>query len=126
MSVARLHDTANLAESGYVGYEMWVRRLETRVEGIIGASGCFYAIRRELHSVLVPEALSRDFAAPLTAKKHGLRAVSVDGAVCYIPRTSGLPWPKNQLKNCWSAWARVTSVAPGAGFTLMGVAPGPE
>jgi hypothetical protein len=31
-----------------VGYEMSVRALETRLGGIIGASGCLYAIRRRL------------------------------------------------------------------------------
>src|SRR5438045_1545186 len=36
-------------ESGYVGYEMWVRELETRLDGIVGASGCFYGIRRDVH-----------------------------------------------------------------------------
>ena len=80
----------NVGESGYVGYEMWVRRLETRAAGIIGASGCFYAIRRELHLHLVPEALSRDFAAPLVARAHGFRSVSDDSAVVGVPRTSSL------------------------------------
>ena len=59
VSVARMDDTANVGESGYVGYEMWIRRLETQVDGIVGASGCFYAIRSDLHRTLVPEALSR-------------------------------------------------------------------
>lgn len=90
VSVARVDETANAGESGYVGYEMWVRALETRVDSIIGASGCFYGIRRELHSHLVPEALSRDFSAALTARAHGFRAVSVDDAVCFVPRASGL------------------------------------
>ncbi len=90
VSVARIEDTGNIGESGYVGYEMWVRRLETEVGGIIGASGCFYGIRKDLHLHLVPEALSRDFSAPLTAREHGYRAVSVDEAICYVPRVSRL------------------------------------
>jgi hypothetical protein len=81
---------ANVGESGYVGYEMWVRRLETRVHGIVGASGCFYADRAALHSREVPAELSRDFAAALVARDHGLRAVSVEEAVCYVPRTTSL------------------------------------
>jgi cellulose synthase/poly-beta-1,6-N-acetylglucosamine synthase-like glycosyltransferase len=81
---------ANVGESGYVGYEMWVRRLETRVHGIVGASGCFYAARAALHSREVPAELSRDFAAALVARDHGLRAVSVEEAVCYVPRTASL------------------------------------
>jgi cellulose synthase/poly-beta-1,6-N-acetylglucosamine synthase-like glycosyltransferase len=90
VSVGDLTAEGNQGESGYVGYEMWVRSLETRVGSIVGASGCFYAIRRELHEVLVPAALSRDFASALTAREHGLRAVSVDEAVCLVPRTTSL------------------------------------
>ncbi|MGH7559513.1 MAG: glycosyltransferase, partial [Gemmatimonadales bacterium] len=57
----------NRAESNYVSYEMWVRSLETSLGTIVGASGCFYAIRRDLFDHLFPEALSRDFASPLIA-----------------------------------------------------------
>ncbi len=90
VSVGDITVEGNQGESGYVGYEMWVRSLETRVASIVGASGCFYAIRRELHETLVPSALSRDFASALTAREHGMRAVSVDAAVCLVPRTASL------------------------------------
>ncbi|HEY8508903.1 MAG TPA: glycosyltransferase [Steroidobacteraceae bacterium] len=90
VSVARVSDDANVGEGGYVGYEMWIRSLETAVSGIVGASGCFYAIRRHLHLVGLPESLSRDFAAPLIAREHGFRAVSVDEALCFVPRTKSL------------------------------------
>ena len=88
VSVARAGGDANVGESGYVGYEMWVRDLETRLGGIVGASGCFYASRIPLHMEMVPEALSRDFAAPLIAREQGFRTVSVADAVCYVPRTT--------------------------------------
>ncbi len=90
ISVNSLQDDANVGESGYVSYEMKVRRLETRAGGIIGSSGCFYAIRSELHRGRLPAALSRDFASALIARDHGFRAVSVDEAVCLVPRTSSL------------------------------------
>ncbi|MDT8342170.1 MAG: glycosyltransferase, partial [Longimicrobiales bacterium] len=57
LSVDPGHEAANAGESGYVGYEMWIRDLETRVAGIIGASGCFYAIRPHLHRLPLPESL---------------------------------------------------------------------
>jgi cellulose synthase/poly-beta-1,6-N-acetylglucosamine synthase-like glycosyltransferase len=85
------HDTgANKGESGYVGYEMWVRRLETDFGSIVGASGCFYATRRNLYDGAFPEGLSRDFASALIARRRGYRAVSVEQAVCLVPRTSSL------------------------------------
>jgi cellulose synthase/poly-beta-1,6-N-acetylglucosamine synthase-like glycosyltransferase len=90
VSVGDISVEATGGESGYVGYEMWVRALETRVGSIVGASGCFYAIRRHLHLIEVPPALSRDFASALTAREHGLRAVSVEAALCLVPRTASL------------------------------------
>lgn len=90
VSVANLDQQANTGEAAYVGYEMWTRDLETKVSGIVGASGCLYAIRAELHMGYVPDALSRDFAAALTAQEHGLRAVSVPEAVCFVPRSVSL------------------------------------
>jgi hypothetical protein len=76
----------NGGEGAYVGYEMWIRDLETALGGIVGASGCLYAIRADLHALPVPDELSRDFSAALTARAHGYRAVSVPEALCYVPR----------------------------------------
>ena len=90
VSVANMEHDLNLGESQYVGYEMWLRDLETSVGSIVGASGCFYAVRRNLHMTIVPEALSRDFAAALIAREHDYRAVSVHDAVCYVPRIASL------------------------------------
>ena len=90
VSVARAGDQVNVGESRYVRYEMWIRDLETRLGGIVGASGCFYASRTPLHMEIVPEAQSRDFAAPLVAREQGFRSVAIAEAVCYVPRTSSL------------------------------------
>src|SRR5437762_18630 len=90
VSVARVGAEANAGESTYVGYEMWVRDLETRVSGIVGASGCLYAIRAELHRQLVPEDLRRDVGAALLARRRGYRAVSVPEAICFVPRGASL------------------------------------
>jgi cellulose synthase/poly-beta-1,6-N-acetylglucosamine synthase-like glycosyltransferase len=90
VSIARAGDHANPGESRYVGYEMLVRSFETKAGGIIGASGCLYAIRAHLHRTKLADGLSRDFAAALVARQNGYRAVSVDEAICYVPRTSSL------------------------------------
>lgn len=90
VSTGRDEAAATSDESSYVGYEMWVRRLETRVGSIVGASGCFYAIRRALHTTPLPSGLSWDFASALVARQHGLRAVSVPDAICLVPRTGEL------------------------------------
>ncbi len=90
VSVSRLEAEQNVGEAGYVGYEMAVRDAETRLYGIVGASGSFYGIRTHLHRLPLPEQLSRDFAAALHAEEHGYRAVSVPEAVAYVPRAGSL------------------------------------
>jgi cellulose synthase/poly-beta-1,6-N-acetylglucosamine synthase-like glycosyltransferase len=94
VSVASVSDassiTAASGESGYVGYEMNIRALETGVRSIVGASGCFYGIRASLYDSKFPENLSRDFASALMAEEHGYRAVSVSDAVCLVPQTKSL------------------------------------
>ena len=87
VSVAPGQAGGNVSESGYVGYEMTIRDLETRVGGIIGASGCFYAIRPQLHRIPLPISLSRDFASALHTRENQYRPVSVPDAICYVPRT---------------------------------------
>jgi cellulose synthase/poly-beta-1,6-N-acetylglucosamine synthase-like glycosyltransferase len=76
------------AESGYTSYEMRVRDLETRAGSIVGASGCFYGIRRTIRVAPLPSQLSWDFASTLVARQQGYRSVSVPGAVCLVPRTA--------------------------------------
>lgn len=90
VSVGKEGGEANQGEAGYVGYEMWIRDLETRVGGIVGASGSLYAIRRELHGQLLPEGLSRDFAAALNTKERGFRPISESSATCSVPRARSL------------------------------------
>jgi cellulose synthase/poly-beta-1,6-N-acetylglucosamine synthase-like glycosyltransferase len=76
------------AESRYTGYEMKVRGLETRVGSIVGASGCFYGIRRKIRGSALPAGLSWDFASTLVARQQGYQSVSVPDALCLVPRTT--------------------------------------
>jgi cellulose synthase/poly-beta-1,6-N-acetylglucosamine synthase-like glycosyltransferase len=90
ISVPSVEAESNWGEGAYVRYEMAVRDLETRCGGIIGASGCLFAIRRELHDTPVLTDSFRDLAAPLIAFRHGYRTVSCPEAICYVPRTPRL------------------------------------
>jgi cellulose synthase/poly-beta-1,6-N-acetylglucosamine synthase-like glycosyltransferase len=73
-----------IAESGgeawYGRYELLVRRLESRVHSIVGASGSFYAQRRELCGQF-PEGLAPDFLSVLRTVEQGSRAISEPAAV---------------------------------------------
>ncbi len=90
VSVGREESPVAPGESGYVGYEMWVRELETRLGGIVGASGAFYAIRGDLFSSMYPSELSRDFGTVILAREAGYRAVTVAEAVCFVPRSGSI------------------------------------
>jgi cellulose synthase/poly-beta-1,6-N-acetylglucosamine synthase-like glycosyltransferase len=103
VSVGAAENQETQAESGYVGYEMWVRALETRLGSIVGASGCFYGSRREVHRLPLPPGLSWDFAAALVARKQGYRAVSVSDATCIVPRS---PQIRTELKRKIRTMAR--------------------
>ena len=73
-----------IAESGgeglYGRYELFLRRLESGVHSIVGASGSFYAQRR---AICAPfrEGLAPDFLSVLRTLEQGYRAVSDPEAV---------------------------------------------
>ena len=90
ISVASVGAVGHASEAAYVGYEMWIRDLETAVDGIIGSSGCLYAIRATLHRRTLPGHMSRDFSSALWARLNGARAVSVRDAVCFVPRAASM------------------------------------
>jgi cellulose synthase/poly-beta-1,6-N-acetylglucosamine synthase-like glycosyltransferase len=127
VSIASAPDESNRGESAYVGYEMWVRELETRAGGIVGASGCLFAIRRDLHEVRIPPDSFRDFAAPCIAHEQGFRAVSVRDAVCYVPRTASLRAEYRRkvrtvargLSTLWRQRARLSPLRGGFGWKLF-------
>ncbi len=66
-------------EGLYVRYEMLLRRLEGRVQTLIGVSGSFYAVRSSLVEPTNPR-YTRDFLVPLTIIEKGYRIQSDPGA----------------------------------------------
>jgi cellulose synthase/poly-beta-1,6-N-acetylglucosamine synthase-like glycosyltransferase len=70
-------------EGLYVRYEMAVRRWESRLGSIVGASGCFYGLRKTLWRH--PEDfLVVDFTTALDVREQGYRTVSEPEAVAYV------------------------------------------
>ena len=73
-----------IAESGgegwYGRYELLLRRLESKVHSIVGASGSFYAQRRHICSPFT-EGMAPDFLSVLRTVEQGYRAVSEPAAV---------------------------------------------
>lgn len=67
-------------EAWYGRYELLLRRLESRVHSIVGASGSFYAQRRALCGPFL-EGMAPDFLSVLRTVERGFRAVSEPEAV---------------------------------------------
>lgn len=56
-------------------YEMWLRRLESRVNSLVGLSGSFFAARKEV-CMDFPGDVQSDFRTLLSSVKMGYRGVS--------------------------------------------------
>ncbi len=69
-------------EGFYVRYEMWLRRLESEVNSLVGLSGSFFAARREVCQGFSGDVQS-DFRTLLSSMKLGLRGVCDPKAVGY-------------------------------------------
>lgn len=62
-------------EGLYVRYEMWLRDMESRVAGLVGLSGSFFAARRRVSAQWDIHSPS-DFNTALNCARAGLRAIS--------------------------------------------------
>ncbi len=87
-------DGGEQGENFYVRYEMALRRLESQAASIVGASGSFYAVRRDVCHKWYPH-MSSDFYLPLLARTYGYRAVLDEQAIGFY-RT--LDDPKREFK----------------------------
>jgi cellulose synthase/poly-beta-1,6-N-acetylglucosamine synthase-like glycosyltransferase len=65
----------------YWSYETFLKKHESRVCSLIGASGCLYAVRRSAYVPLYHEACS-DFIIATKMVEQGLRAIYESNAVC--------------------------------------------
>ena len=75
--------SGNGGEGMYGKYELFLRRLESRLSSIVGASGCFYAQRRNLVERF-PAGIAPDFFSVLGVVKKGYRAVSDPDATGFM------------------------------------------
>ncbi len=69
-------------EGLYVRYEMWLRRLESSLAGLVGLSGSFFAARREVCAEWDIRSPS-DFNTALNCARLGLRAVTAPDVLGY-------------------------------------------
>lgn len=62
-------------EGLYIRYEMWLRRLESRANSLVGLSGSLFAARKEVCEDFSSE-MQSDFRTVLNSMKMGLRGVT--------------------------------------------------
>jgi cellulose synthase/poly-beta-1,6-N-acetylglucosamine synthase-like glycosyltransferase len=69
----------NTQEEAAVGlywrYEKWMRKRESAIDSVMGATGCIYAMRRNLATPLPPGTLVDDMFLPLSAFFQGFRVI---------------------------------------------------
>jgi len=81
-------------EGFYVKYEMFLRRLESQVNSLVGLSGSFFAVRKELCRVWSFDKDS-DFLTAFRAVQQGYRAVSDQTAIGFYKSVSS---PKREFQ----------------------------
>ena len=67
----------------YWKYEKWIRKQLSRVDSVLGATGCIYAMRRNLAPRLPEGTLADDMYLPLAAFFRGYRVILDDTALAY-------------------------------------------
>jgi cellulose synthase/poly-beta-1,6-N-acetylglucosamine synthase-like glycosyltransferase len=67
----------------YWKHEKWLRKRESRVDSVMGATGCIYAMRRELAVALPAGTLVDDMFLPLAAFFRGYRVILDETATAF-------------------------------------------
>jgi poly-beta-1,6-N-acetyl-D-glucosamine synthase len=67
----------------YWKYEKWIRKQLSRVDSVMGATGCIYAMRRCLAAPLPAGTLNDDMCLPLAAFFRGYRVVFDESALAF-------------------------------------------
>jgi poly-beta-1,6-N-acetyl-D-glucosamine synthase len=69
-------DSKILVEMGiYWNLERWIRRTESRIHSVVGATGAIYAVRRDLVRPIPPETILDDVLIPMRVVMEGKRTV---------------------------------------------------
>ena len=82
---------AELSVGLYWKYEKWLRKRQSRIDSVMGATGCIYAMRRELARPLPVGTLADDMFLPLNAFFRGYRIILEENAKAYDFPTSLQP-----------------------------------
>lgn len=93
----------------YWRYEIWARKRHTEIDSLFSATGCVYALRRELAEPLPPDTLSDDVVMPQRAFFRGYRIILDPDAVVYdYPTATGAEFRRRMrtLAGVWQVFLR--------------------
>lgn len=71
------------AESSYWRYECFLKRMESRLDALVGASGAFFAVRRDLYEPLPPQGIIDDFLIAMRVRDAGYRLIYEVAALAF-------------------------------------------
>lgn len=83
LRAAGSESTAAAGIGAYWKYEKMIRNAEGRFQSVPGATGAFYAIRRELFKAIPSETLLDDVVIPMQAVTQGKRCIFESGAFAF-------------------------------------------
>jgi len=69
-------------EATYWNFEIGIKKLESRLDSVVGGDGAIYAIRRELFEPMADDDIN-DFVNPLQIRLKGYRGLFNEKAFCY-------------------------------------------
>jgi poly-beta-1,6-N-acetyl-D-glucosamine synthase len=71
------------AVGAYWGYEKWIRRTESEIDSVCGATGCLWAMRKSLFRPLPEGIILDDVYLPMEVVRQGYRVVFDSRAMAY-------------------------------------------
>lgn len=74
--------TAGFSENIYWKYEIFIKKIESKLHSVVGGDGAIYAIRKFLYEPLDQEDIN-DFVNPLQIIAKGYRGIFDADAICY-------------------------------------------
>jgi poly-beta-1,6-N-acetyl-D-glucosamine synthase len=99
----------------YWRYEIWARERHSGIDSLFTATGCIYAMRRELAHPIPPDTLIDDAVLPLGAFFDGYRVVYEPAAIAYdYPVPAEFGRRLRTLAGLWQVHFRVPKLFSGA------------
>ena len=78
---AEADDATSSGEGLYWKYESWLKKVDYRLNSVVGAAGELFAIRKHLYESPKPDMLIEDFITSMTVAKKGYRVAYAPDAI---------------------------------------------